>query len=160
MKNIKFILITQKYSQEKGHLKITQRVSNEERNDMQTRAAIFMSHLRKCFVWICDRFWMCGYGMGPPHSFPTKIQWNEPLGRTRACSAQTWAHHNSGNDSLFRRTIKKSPRKDFFFLFHPKAHPYPKFFRCQIYWRSKYNLRDLISYYLVACVCTTKCQIN
>lgn len=57
---------------------------------------------------------------------------------------------------------RKVTERIFFFLFRPKtiAHRWPRFSRCQIYWRSKYNLRDLISYYLVACVCIMKCQIN
>jgi len=40
------------HSHEKRHRKKPERISKKEKNDRQTMAAIFMSHLRQCSVWV------------------------------------------------------------------------------------------------------------
>lgn len=46
------------HNHEKRHLKNTERISNKEKkNDMQTMAAIFMSHLRRRSAQVWD--WFC-----------------------------------------------------------------------------------------------------
>lgn len=71
---------------------------------MQITVAIFMLHLRNCFVWVW--FCMCGYGKGM--CTPLPLEYEETI------------HSEQKRPNLLRGGVKKSYRKTCF-SFQPKV---------------------------------------